>query len=205
MDDLSKIPSLNLARVLRDSGDVSGEGELEQLNITKPAVEEGQPPEVIALPLAGPLRWRASVTYIGPSEYWLDGRVKGPVNLECARCLEPVRMDVEARLESLLHHKPSVKTPHLETSDDGEEDFIVFGDPNLDLTQIIAEAFSMEIPLSVLHDPNCKGLCVACGTNLNHLQAGTCAANRADCPQLHHAEPDHPLAGLNKLRGLLED
>ena len=204
MDDISKIPSLNLARVINDNGDVSGEGTLQHLNLVKPATEEGQPPEVTPLPLAGPLHWRATVTYVGPNEFWLAGRVKGPVALECARCLEPVRVELEARLETLLHHNPRVKEPYLETNSDDEE-FFVFGDPDLDLTPMIAEAFSMEIPLSVLHDPECKGLCIACGTNLNHLAAGTCAANRADCPQLHEPEPEHPLAGLAKLRGLLED
>ena len=66
---------------------------------------------------------------------------------------------------------------------------------------------NIELPLTILHSPDCKGLCQECGTNLNQLEAGTCAANKAACPQLKPVkfEPDHPLAGLGNLRDMLKD
>jgi uncharacterized protein len=120
--------------------------------------------------------------------------------LECARCLDPVTAPVEARLESLLQYNPKVLKPRREVLDDGEE-IIVFGNPDLDLTELFAEAFSLESPEVVLCKPDCPGLCAECGTNLKRLPDNTCAAGRSDCPQLVGKETpsSNPFVGLKDL------
>ena len=201
----SELPSLNLSKILRNGGDVSGKGELARLELIKPGID-GAEPEVIEIPIASPVQWRASISNVGPDEFWLSGRIKGTAILECARCLEATPVPVEAKIEGLLRYDPKVKQAHVEI-DEEDQDVLLFSDPAIDLSPFLSEAFNIELPLTVLHAPDCKGLCVECGTNLNQLEAGTCAANKAACPQLKPVkfEPDHPLAGLGNLRDLLED
>jgi uncharacterized protein len=195
---MSEVAGLNVSKIIHSGGDVSGSGELERLELVTPNPDGSQ--TRTAIPLEGKAQWRAVVSHVGADEYWLAGRIKANALLECARCLEPVVKPVEARLESLLQYNPRVQHPRREVQDDGEE-IIVFGDPSLDLSALLAEAFSMELPQVVLHSPDCKGLCVACGTNLNHLAAGTCAVNRADCPQLAPSETNtnNPFSQLKEL------
>ncbi|MFC6592259.1 YceD family protein [Deinococcus lacus] len=54
----------------------------------------------------------------------------------------------------------------MEEAESGEE-VLVFGDPNLDLSEYLAETALLSAPLSVLHAPDCKGLCQVCGHDLN--------------------------------------
>jgi uncharacterized protein len=197
------LPSLNLSRILRGGGDVSDHGEVDHLRVVTPSIHEGQPPEITDIQLAQPALWRASASHVATDEFYLSGRITGNAVMECSRCLEPTDVPFDARLEALLRYDARVKTPHLENEDD--EEVLVFRDPSLDLSNLLAEAVSLELPLTVLHAPDCKGLCAACGTNLNHIPANTCAVNRADCPNVRHAHADDPDNPFAKLRGLLEN
>ena len=191
-------PSLNVSKILRHGGDVSNAGELSGLMLTTFHPDGTQ--DSSAIPIQGTVQWRAVISHVGTDEYWLAGRVQANAILECARCLETVVKPIEARLEGLMRYKSSVSTPRRIIEDDGEE-IIVFGDPSIDLSALLAEAFTLETPEIVLHSPDCKGLCVQCGTNLNHLAAATCAVNSATCPQLvtKKLEVDSPFAGLKDL------
>jgi uncharacterized protein len=195
---MSEVAGLNVSKIIHNGGDVSASGELEGLELVTPNPDGSRTHTPIAL--EGNAKWRAVVSHVGADEYWLAGRIQANAVLECARCLEPVVKPVEAKLESLLRYNPKVQHPRREVQEDGEE-IIVFGDPSLNLNALFAEAFSMEIPEVVLHSPDCKGLCLACGTNLNHLAAGTCAVNRADCPQLTPPEvnTNNPFTQLKEL------
>jgi uncharacterized protein len=208
-----ELPSLNLASILHgDGGDVSGSGVVAHLELITEH-PDGLEPTVTIIPLEQPAQWRASVNNVGPDEFYLHGWIKGVAVMECSRCLTPTNVPVEARLESLLRYNPRVKLPTRETLDDGE-DCIMFSDPSLELSSILAEAFSFEMPLTVIHSPECKGLCSSCGANLNTIPAGTCAVLAADTPALKKQlaecpnlpkdpveNSSHPFA---KLKGLLD-
>jgi uncharacterized protein len=59
------------------------------------------------------------------------------------------------------------------------------GKPILNLDELIHQQLVMNLPIQILCDPACRGLCVHCGANLNQ---GDCAC-----------EPDEvalPLSGL---------
>jgi len=200
----SEIPSLNLSRILRGGGDVSGSGEVTSLELVRDPVHEGEPPELINIPLAGSVKWRASVTHVGGDEFWLAGRVEGTAVMECARCLTPTEVEVKGRLESLMRHKGGVETPRLELGED-EQDVIVFGDPTVDLSPFLAEAFAVEMPPTVLHAPDCRGLCALCGSDLNGVPEGTCAVGRDDCPHTEHGKALDPSNPFAKLRGLVDE
>jgi uncharacterized protein len=188
---MNQLPSINLSKILRGGGDVSDQSTTSHLEYIEDTT-------AIALPLIGSAEWRAMASHIGDNEFWLAGRIRATLALECGRCLEPVHHTLEARLETLLHFKPSIKTPTRSlTSDD--EDVVVFGDPTLDLSALFAESLSLEIPSTVRCKPDCKGLCSACGANLNHNTA--CREARANCPAFGQTEQKHdnPFVALKDL------
>lgn len=197
------LPSLNLSRILHGGGDVSDHGEVAHLQVIRPGLHEGEAPEITDIQLAEPAQWRASASHVSTDEFYLSGRIAGRAVMECSRCLEPTMVPFQARLEALLRYNAHVKTPHLEMTDDDE--VIVFGDPSLDLSNLMAEAVSLELPFIVLHAPDCKGLCAACGTNLNRIPTNTCAVARDDCPNLEHGHADDADNPFAKLKGLLKD
>ena len=208
-----ELPSLNLASILHgEGGDVSGNGLVAHLELITEH-PDGLEPTVTIIPLEQPAQWRASVNNVGPDEFYLHGWIKGVAVMECSRCLIPTNVPVEARLESLLRYNAKVKLPTRQTLDDGE-DCIMFSDPSLELSSILAEAFSFEMPLTVVHSPDCKGLCSSCGTNLNTIPAGTCAVlaadtpalkkQRAECPNLPKDPVENSSNPFLKLKGLLD-
>jgi uncharacterized protein len=183
-------PTINVSRVLRGATDFSEQGTVAHLEFSVPTPHGD---EITVIPLANPAQWRVTVSHVDNNEFWLAGRVRAELSLECSRCLIPVVYPAEARLESLLRFKQNIKVPVRQVTDD--EEVILFGDHELDLTGLLAEALSLEIPDAVLHDPKCKGLCTACGANLNLV--APCPENRDDCPQLAPKEKvNNPFAAL---------
>jgi uncharacterized protein len=188
---MNQLPSLNLSKILHGGGDVSDQGSTDLLEYTLDA-------QTVRLPIVGQAQWRAIASHVGDNEYWLAGVIRATLALECGRCLDPVHHELEARLETLLHFKPSIKTPSRSLTQD-DEDVVLFGDPSLDLTALFAESLSMEIPNTVRCKTNCKGLCSACGANLNRTQS--CVETRADCPAFGQPQnkPDSPFAALKEM------
>ncbi|WP_027483838.1 DUF177 domain-containing protein [Deinococcus pimensis] len=157
-------PTINLSSLLRSLGDTSVSGELTSLRY-----EQGG--EQHTLEFTEPAPYKVEVHTIGgDGEFWLSGRFRPTLQMECARCLRPVSVPLDLELGTLLRYDPATVTPHLEETEEGEE-HLVFGLPSLDLSDFLAETTIVEAPLSVLHDPDCKGLCQVCGQDLNE---GTC-------------------------------
>lgn len=200
----NEIPSLHLARALRSSGDVSGEGEVATLELVREPIHLGDEPERIPIPLAGPARWTASASNVGGDEFWLAGKVSGTALMECSRCLRPTPVPFQGKLETLLRYNPRVEVPRIEYGED-EQEVVLFGNPALDLGPFLAEAVSLELPLVVLHAPDCRGLCAACGEDLNAVAPGECAVGRADCPHVPHDAAGDPANPFSRLRGLITD
>ena len=58
----------------------------------------------------------------------------------------------------------------------------------IDLAPILREYALLEVPIKPLHDPDCKGLCIECGQDLNIEDCG------------HNQDvDDSPFAALKKL------
>lgn len=152
-------PVLNMSSLLRTQGDTGSRGEVPELRY-----EQGGQEQVLTF--ARPALYDLSANSIGGEDFWLSGRFEPTLLLECARCLRPVEFPQKLKLGMLLRYSPGVEAPHIAEAESGEE-VLLFGDPSLDLSAYLAEVAIMEGPLSVLHDPDCKGLCQVCGTDLN--------------------------------------
>ncbi|WP_188974043.1 DUF177 domain-containing protein [Deinococcus aerolatus] len=161
---MSDSPLIHLGSLMRSTEDTHAEGELDHLNY-----EQGGKPQTLTF--AEPAPYEISVNSLGGNEMYLQGSFEPTVTMDCARCLREVDVPLELQLGTLLRYEPSTDAPYLEEAETGEE-VLVFGDPALDLSGYLAEITLLASPLSVLHAPDCKGLCQVCGHDLND---GPCA------------------------------
>lgn len=95
------------------------------------------------------------------------GEFKCSSLVECARCLEPVKVDLGGLLDIVLEPR---KSAYSYEEDDDELDLGVdyYDGPEIDMEPIISEQLALNIPMRVLCDQECKGLCSSCGANLNN-------------------------------------
>jgi uncharacterized protein len=72
--------------------------------------------------------------------------------------------------------------------DVSESGLVLPEDAHIDLAPLLREYALLEIPINPLHDPDCKGLCIECGQDLNVKDCG-------------HSQDvnDSPFADLKKL------
>jgi uncharacterized protein len=112
------------------------------------------------------------------------GRLTGAVVMPCNRCAEDVSVPLTADFEEFEPLPANARG-------DGEESRIVLRDGVfvLDLGALCWEEFLLALPLAPLCRADCKGICPACGANLNN---GVCACARV--------EPDPRLAALRGLK-----
>jgi uncharacterized protein len=158
-----------------------------------PVAVEGMP---IAddLRLARPIEGEVRLSRTGRSilaRGHLSTALAGP----CSRCLAPVEALIEVDIEE--EALPSIDIDSGQPFDAlGEPDALRLDDHHeLDLEEPIREAISLAEPITLLCRPDCAGLCLVCGTDLN-----------LD-PDHHHAseEIDPRLAALAAIRDRLDD
>jgi uncharacterized protein len=112
------------------------------------------------------------------------------LEMDCARCVEPVRVEIDGQFEDEFVPTVDVQTGlPLDVSEASAELHI---SPNhiLDLSEAIRQDVLVSEPLQPLCDAACAGLCPTCGTNRN---AAPCACPPSDA---------HP--AFETLRSLLE-
>jgi uncharacterized protein len=97
------------------------------------------------------------------------GSIKAPIEIECTRCLMPVRRDLDIAFQIDFVGRemlPGGKETHLESTDLDTD--MIEGD-QLDLTEIVREQMLLNLPETVLCREECKGICPTCGQDLNEV------------------------------------
>src|SRR5947207_3282909 len=109
-------------------------------------------------------------------QFRLIGNVKTTLELACSRCLEPYTLPVDQRFD--LRYQP-----HAQNTGEGEREIeeddlttAFYENDEIDLGQLMREQFYLALPMKPLCSDDCKGLCPACGANLNRT---TCGCNRS--------------------------
>ena len=105
----------------------------------------------------------------------LYGTVSGEYSAPCARCLAPVREPFSTEIDF----------PITTDAEGTEEDCVLAEGQKIDLGVIFEETLYINLPLRLLCQEDCKGLCPKCGKNLN--------TDSCECTQ---KEIDPRLAGL---------
>ena len=93
---------------------------------------------------------------------------------ECARCLEPISDEIEARFQELFVYAEH-QTPH-----DEDDEVSKLEDDLVDLEPLLRDAVVLALPFQPLCEDDCPGLCTECGARL------------ADDPDHTHVAPIDP-------------
>lgn len=89
----------------------------------------------------------------------LSATARTVLSLVCDRCAKPYEREKTVEYETLL-------ADHLE-QEDPQEDIILLEGDSLDVGQLMADTFVLEMDTKNLCTEDCKGLCAGCGVNLN--------------------------------------
>ena len=106
-----------------------------------------------------PLHVKGSVVY-GGNGFLLSGQLSARVQIPCSRCLTPV-----------------VQALSVDYDEEFEEQEFPEEDAEIDLGDMAVQLWLTSIPMQILCDDQCKGLCPQCGKNLNE---GGCACEGVD-------------------------
>jgi uncharacterized protein len=123
----------------------------------------------------------------------LNGDLSTRLELACARCLEPVVLDVQRDFE-LLYRPQGADAGREELSvTAAEAEVSYYEGEGVLLEDVLREQILLAVPLKAICKEDCKGLCPHCGKNLN---AGQCSCE----------EPVEDLRwnALKEIRGKLE-
>lgn len=98
-----------------------------------------------------------------PQGLVVQGAFSADTTLQCVRCLNDFTHALDWQITELYaFNQKSVS----------ESELLVPDDAHLDLAPLIREYALLEIPIKPLHDPDCKGLCIECGQDLNVRDCG---------------------------------
>jgi uncharacterized protein len=128
-------------------------------------------PDLVAGPmtvhLAGEVRPHGDVLSI-------NGRCDAEGPLTCSRCLEPVPWTV-AEDYSFEYRMPASAPLEAESGlEEDDLDVAFLHGEELDLVELAAEQVLLAMPMRILCQENCAGLCPRCGANLNQIDDCGC-------------------------------
>lgn len=93
-----------------------------------------------------------------PQGIFIQGDFQGKAPAECVRCLTDFDQLLHTMFEELYAFDNRSVT---------ESGLILPEDANIDLEPLVREYLLIEMPISPVCQPDCKGLCPICGVNLN--------------------------------------
>lgn len=95
----------------------------------------------------------------------MRAKVDTEISAQCDRCLENV--DIPLSFEFIENYRQNSAG-----DEEGIEnnEVIVFEDDLIDLVEAIRENVILNLPMQILCNPDCQGICPQCGQNLNEKQ-----------------------------------
>jgi len=136
--------------------------------------------------LADGMRFKLSFTNTGDIVL-IRGNIDAEVHTECDRCLEPSKLQIIGEVEGYAVFDEASAGNDLEN-----DEYLVAKGPDgcVDLAPFLYAALIFALPLVVLCDEGCAGICPLCGVNRNE-EICSCSLDTID--------EDHPFAALKDL------
>jgi len=106
------------------------------------------------------------VSSAGGGRFYFSGRIEGVAAQQCTRCLDAIEVRVREDVRALFAEADTA------VNDDPDVYILEAGSGVLDLKPAVREHWLLSVPRFALCKEDCRGLCPACGENLNHA---TCA------------------------------
>lgn len=91
----------------------------------------------------------------------LQAKIRGEIDAQCVRCLSHSLKAVVTSFEELFVFAEKQE----ESSDE-----IIPEDGYIDLSGVIRDYLLLDVPMNYVCKPDCKGVCLECGMNLNQGQ-----------------------------------
>lgn len=98
-----------------------------------------------------------------PQGILAEGDFTGSSLANCVRCLTDFDLKLSATFQELYSYEKHPTT---------EEGMVIPEDGNIDFEPVLREYLLLAVPIKVLCMPDCKGLCITCGANLNLTTCG---------------------------------
>jgi uncharacterized protein len=118
---------------------------------------------------AGPLEVTATAELI-EGQIRIVGDLETKIEMVCARCLEPVIEEVHRDFD--LFYQPIPKGSDArheeERLKDDDTEIGFFEGEGLFLADVLKEQVLLSLPMKVICQSDCRGLCPTCGASLNH-------------------------------------
>lgn len=87
----------------------------------------------------------------------VSGRVRGSLQLRCARCLKDFAAPLDVEVHEMFVADPDPESDQYALDPEGA----------VDPDQMVRDTVGVELPFSPLHSTDCKGLCPVCGGDRN--------------------------------------
>ncbi|RPF20465.1 YceD family protein [Myceligenerans xiligouense] len=117
----------------------------------------------------------------------ISGSIRGEAVGECARCLDEVRVDVDAPLQELFAYPERAEAEAAAGDDEIEDEESVLEKDLADIEPALRDSVVTALPFQPLCRPDCPGLCSECGARL------------ADDPGHHHDQVDPRWSALQSM------
>ncbi|MGH9405027.1 MAG: YceD family protein [Terriglobia bacterium] len=116
--------------------------------------------------LAAAVRVQGGAELIG-TDIRIHGVVATLVEAKCDRCANPVALPVEQSFDLL--YRPLAATAREEDVEIPADELDVgfYSGEGVNLTEVVKEQIILALPMKVVCNPDCRGLCPVCGANLN--------------------------------------
>jgi uncharacterized protein len=134
-------------------------------------------------PLATEGRAEVIHEHRGPKDIVADIRLRGhfigSFETPCARCVEPVKLTLEADFDLIFRPLGADAGAPDRAISAGETEIGYYQKDSLLLEDVLREQVLLSLPVRTLCKPDCKGLCPRCGENRNS-QPCTCDNVQSD-------------------------
>ncbi|MCM1049959.1 MAG: DUF177 domain-containing protein [Clostridiales bacterium] len=116
--------------------------------------------------ITGKLPIQLDITNIGKDKAMIKGRAEFIFSLSCDRCLEPVEEKMTLNICREVY-SPDAQDVSL----DSDEQSFMDG-YQLNVEDLLNNEIMINWPMKILCRPDCKGICLQCGKNLNTGDCG---------------------------------
>lgn len=103
----------------------------------------------------------------------VEAKTSCSLNIPCDRCLNDVEIDFDIDFSKTIDMSNDL------VDEEDRDDFAYIVESNLDVDKLVYNEVLVNMPMKVLCDDNCKGICNRCGANLN-LQQCDCDRTELD-------------------------
>lgn len=100
----------------------------------------------------------------------ISGRLQGSISVSCSRCLVEIPLDIGH--DFFYECLPSEAMEEKEELSRDSVDIHYYTGGEINITALVQEQLTLALPMRPLCKEDCKGLCPACGANLNKGDCG---------------------------------